>query len=104
VKGKQFIRVEQDNTGRRWIDGLFRAKDFWEAEKLHEDCHGGVVEVGDGEFLILLDERLIEALRKALIKNGYNVPETEIGWSDVVNELLEEKIIEDFGEEVLETE
>jgi lipoate synthase len=49
-----------------------------------------------------VDERLLKAIKKAYKRNGYNLPETIDGWSDVINDLLEEKIVEDFGEEVLE--
>jgi hypothetical protein len=49
-----------------------------------------------------VDERLLKAIKKAYKRNGYNLPETADGWSDVINDLLEEKIVEDFGEEVLE--
>ena len=55
-----------------------------------------------GEIRVQIDERLIKALEKAYRDNGYDLPETEDGWSDIVNDLLEEKIIEDFGEECLE--
>ena len=51
---------------------------------------------------VQIDERLIKALEKAYKDNGYNLPENDEGWSDIINDLLEEKIIEDFGEECLE--
>lgn len=52
---------------------------------------------------VYISRRLIEALRRAFADNGYDVPKDDVEWSRVVNDLLEEKIIEDFGEEYLES-
>jgi hypothetical protein len=49
-----------------------------------------------------IDERLLKAIEKNYEKNGYDLPETIDGWSDIINDLLQEKIVEDFGEGALD--
>jgi len=93
---KQYICVKYDNLERHFIDNIIRAESEEEARE-KTDAHY-FVEVDANEFMVILDTRLIKALRNALIQNGYDVPETETGWSDVINNLLEEKITEDFGD------
>jgi hypothetical protein len=92
--------VKYDNFGRHFIDNIIRAENEEEAEA-KTDAHY-FVEVDANEFVVILDANLIKTLKEALIKNGYDVPETEIGWSDLINDLLKEKIIEDYGEEALQ--
>jgi 2-hydroxy-3-keto-5-methylthiopentenyl-1-phosphate phosphatase len=49
-----------------------------------------------------IDEGLLKAIEKNYEKNGYDLPETIDGWSDIINDLLQEKIVEDFGEGALD--
>ena len=53
-------------------------------------------------MLVQIHEELIKALGKAYKDNGYDLPETYEDWSDIINDLIREKIVEDFGEEYLE--
>jgi len=54
------------------------------------------------KFTIEIDSNLIKTLKKALIKNGDDVPKNKREWSRTINTLLREKIIDDFGEEMFE--
>jgi len=45
-----------------------------------------------------IDDVKIRELKKGMEKAGYDLPKTEEGWADVVNDLLDEKITEDYGE------
>ena len=49
-------------------------------------------------MLVEIDDGIIKRLEKAHKENGYDIPETKEGWSDVIEDYLETKILEDFGE------
>ena len=49
-----------------------------------------------------IDEKIIKAVERACEMHGYDVPETDEEWEKLVNDLLREKVEEDFGREVFE--
>jgi len=49
-----------------------------------------------------IDEKIIKAIKRAGEMYGYDIPETEKEWEKLVNDLLREKVEEDFGCEVFE--
>jgi len=49
-----------------------------------------------------IDEKIVKAIKRAGEMYGYDIPETEKGWEKLVNDLLREKVEEDFGREVFE--
>ena len=46
---------------------------------------------------VSIDNNLVKALKIALEQNGYDAPETWSEWSQLFNDLIREKIEEDFG-------
>ena len=94
---KQFVLVQRNNIGENWIYDVVSASDVSEVEERSEHFYGIIAQVPDDKFLVLLDKRLIEALEKGIRKNGYDVPTSDDEWFQVINDLLEEKIAEDFG-------
>lgn len=48
--------------------------------------------------MIEINDEIIEKLKKAWEKSGYDLPETDEGWNKVIEDMLNEKITEDFGD------
>ena len=53
-------------------------------------------------MLVEVDDRLIKAIKEGHKKKGYAPPRTNEEWSDVINYLLIEKIIDEYGVDVFE--
>jgi len=95
---------------REKLIGMLVAVEEWIVEMVGSDFdrnHKKMCDAIDEAIYVLrrsveVDERLLKAIEKAYKKNGYELPKTIDGWADVINDLLEEKIAEDFGEEVLD--
>jgi len=51
---------------------------------------------------IEIDEDIIKAIKRAGEIYGYDVPETDDEWKKLINDLLREKIEEDYGFEVFD--
>lgn len=53
-------------------------------------------------MLVEVDDRLIKAIKNGHKKKGYAPPRTSEEWSDLINYLLIEKIIDEYGVDVFE--
>jgi len=93
MKGKQFLCIK-NRGGKYVIDDVIRARDSEEAKKLSNSDF--VVEVEEGYFVAFIDELLIDDIREAYLELGYELPKSELGWSDIINDLLEEKVMDEF--------
>jgi len=49
-----------------------------------------------------IEEEIIRAIERAGEMYGYDVPENEKEWEKLINDLLREKVEEDFGSEVFD--
>jgi len=47
-----------------------------------------------------IEEEIIRAVKKACEIYGYDIPKTKKEWERLINDLLREKVVEDFGSEV----
>ena len=50
-------------------------------------------------MIIDIDDKIIKRYKKACIKNGYDYPTNKKEWKEIIEQIIEDSIIEDFGDE-----
>jgi len=85
MKGKQFLCIKSEN-GKYILENIIRAESVEEAK---EKFDGILVEVPEGDFVVLLHEYLIREIVDVFTEEELPLPETEVGWGDIITDLVE---------------